>query len=81
MKQSIICGACSIDQRRLFPNDNPYPGEHVKFLPGFALQNYYCDLCAAAIFEGEKCVAFSIWTDRTPYIPWEQVYMKIEEDP
>lgn len=81
MKRDIICAACAIQQRDLFPRDEPYPGEYVKFLNGLALKVFTCDLCHATILKGEKCCAFSISTDRTPYFCWEHEFIKIKENP
>lgn len=81
MKQEILCPPCAVDLRNHFPTDNPYPGEYLKFLPGLALSDFLCDYCGIAILTDQDCTAYSVWTDRRPYIPWEQIYIKIEEDP
>lgn len=79
MKREIVCPPCAVDLRNLFRSDNPYPGEHLKFLPGFALDDFFCDHCGGAIFTGEDCTAYSVWTDNTPYFSWESDYIKIKE--
>ena len=77
MKQEIVCPKCKDGLRKLFPTDNPYPGEHIKFLKGKALKDYVCDDCAVDIKKDEKCFAFSIWADHgaQPYYPWEKDYI------
>ena len=77
MKREIICVNCAIEQRELFPTDNPYPGEYVKFIEGAALEDYVCDLCSNTIEHTDKCYAFSIYTDRQPYWAWEHEFIKI----
>ena len=83
MKRDIICTECGIEQLDLFPSDEPYPGEYLKFVPGLALTEYLCDICGGAIFEGEPCIAYSISTRKTPYFAWESNYIKEtkKEDP
>ena len=36
MKREIFCAGCSLEMRDLFPTNEPYPGEHVKFEVGLA---------------------------------------------
>ena len=79
MQRDIICPTCAMVSRKRFPNDNPYPGEYLKFIPGTALNDYLCDHCGGAIYVGQKCTAFSIWTNSRPYIVWESEYIKIKE--
>ena len=73
MKQQIICPACKDINRELFKTDTPHPGEHVKFVSGFALSDFVCDDCAVPIEKDTECCAFSIWADYggIPYYPWE----------
>lgn len=80
MKRDIICPGCAIQQRDLFPTDEPYPGEFVKFVSGIARNEYLCDLCGAAINVTDVCIAFSISTERAPYTAWEQNYIDTGED-
>lgn len=69
-----------MQQQDLFPSDEPYRGECVKFVPGLALDDYFCDGCGGAILKGESCVAFSISTKRTPYFAWESEYIEIKKE-
>ena len=80
MTRDILCSTCATDRRELFPNDNPYPGEYIKFVPGYALEDYFCDLCGGAIETKQACTAYSIWTNRRPYTAWESEYIKLKED-
>lgn len=80
MKREIICEKCEGETRKLFPNANPYPGEHVKFVKGKAKKDLICDSCAdelTAILEGDDCCAFSIWADYggIPYYEWEHEFI------
>lgn len=77
MQRNIICPTCATVSRKRFPTNNPYPGEYLKFIGGTALNKYLCDHCGDAINIGDKCTAFSIWTDTRPYLPWESDYIKI----
>lgn len=78
MKREIICPKCEAEAHKLFPYENPFPGEHVKFVPGTSLGTYICDHCARRIKEGDPCCAFSISADygRNPYSPWEADYVR-----
>lgn len=80
MRRDIICGGCGVQQQDLFPSDEPYRGESLKFVPGLALHDYICDLCGATILEGEPCCAFSISTKEAPYFPWESEYIEIKKE-
>ena len=83
MTQQILCiPKCRDEVRALFPTDDPYPGEHVKFLDGTALKNFICDSCNVRINLGDKCCAHSIWADhaRVPYYPWEENFIQIKEE-
>jgi len=77
MKREILCPKCRINVRKLFPTDNPYPGEHVMFIDGMALMQYRCDNCDNTILPGDKCTAFSSWADYggVPYYEWEGEYI------
>ena len=65
---------------------SPYPREYVKFIHGKAVVDmmfnatgdacFRCDSCYAAIRPGDACVAYSCWTDRFPYFPWETAYIE-----
>jgi len=78
MKQEIVCNTCYADLKRLFPKENPYPGEHVKFVKGRALKEFICDNCGCDLKEDDEAVAFTIWADhaRQPYKSWESEYLK-----
>ena len=77
MKREILCTNCKNDLRKLFPNDNPYEGEHIKFVSGTANHTMICDKCETSILQGTLCHAISIWADDhgIPYYPWEQDYL------
>lgn len=84
MKQEILCPGCAEETRgRLGLHEKNYPsfksryqGEYIKLTWGIALNPYLCDLCAKAINQETLCAAFSIWTDRTPFIHgWEEHYI------
>lgn len=78
MKQEILCPDCKNKARRMFPTDNPYPGEHVKFQDGKAKSDYNCDTCNKPINTGESCTCLSMWADYggVPYYPWEKDYIE-----
>jgi len=85
MKQEILCPKCAEDICRRFglhkanyPNFTrcPYQGEHIKLTWGIALNLNKCDHCAKDISVETKCAAFSIWTDKIPFIyGWEERYI------
>ena len=81
MKQEIICKTCYPELKETFPSDNPYPGEHVKFVEGTAKLYMTCDHCNSAIIFGEECYAFTIWADYggQPYFPWEDKYLILKQ--
>ncbi len=85
MKQEIICPKCAETMQGRFglSNENypnftsrPYHGEYVKLTWGIALNPYICDQCANYIPVETKCAAFSVWTNRIPFITgWEEDYI------
>lgn len=79
MKREILCVWCRPNVRELFPTDNPYPGEHVKFVDGTAKMDRICDQCGCPIEAGQTCTAFSSWADYggIPYFPWESGYLEL----
>jgi len=79
MKQQIICVRCQKELRELHQSDEPYPGEHLKFVEGEALRRFLCDHCNHDILEYEDCFAYSIWADHSgqPYYEWENQFIKI----
>lgn len=79
MKCEILCPACAKDARKAFPVESPFPGEHVKFLPGAALKAFRCDHCDAAIEPGDPCSAFTIWTDQQGFASWEGEYVRPDQ--
>lgn len=76
MKQDILCKECEKIHHKLFPTENPYPGEYVKFVSGKAKKNMCCDYCSITIKKGTLCCAFSVYTDDRPYSKWEDNYIK-----
>lgn len=82
MKREILCIDCAEKVRKLFPSEEPFPGEHVKFVEGKAINKYRCDECSCDIESGADCVTFSCWTDhsRATYFPWEKYFIEIEDD-
>lgn len=82
MKQDILCIKCAEERRGLFPTDNPFPGEHIKFVFGTAKIECLCDGCVKykEIHTGERCCAFSLWTDfgGVPYHQWERNFINPE---
>ena len=78
MKQQIICQKCEAYERQQFPMENPYPGEHVKFVKGTAIDAMICDLCGKSLNAWEQVCAFSIWADHggQPYYEWEFDYIE-----
>jgi hypothetical protein len=77
MKREVLCPTCAANLRKLFPTDNPYPGEYVKFVTGRASKDCICDGCIdfKPIKQGEPAVAFSSWDDYHPYSPWESEFL------
>jgi hypothetical protein len=54
----------------------PYPDEYLKLTYGVALADYVCDSCGQGIKAELLCAAYSLWSDRIPYLPWEEDYIK-----
>lgn len=77
MKRQIVCMPCKKDLQKLFPTNTPYPGEHVKFCDGNALEKYICDNCNDDINFNDPCCAHSIWADYggQPYYAWEAEFI------
>jgi|WetSurMetagenome_2_1015567.scaffolds.fasta_scaffold01177_2 hypothetical protein len=71
----IICKTCA--RRPL----GEYPGEWAKRVSGVALKDYLCDQCNVDIPMGTPCVAESFGRTRTPHVPWERDYIKMEVEP
>lgn len=82
MVRKILCKKCEASSKKLFPTESPYPGEHVKFVPGEAKHGMLCDDCGVYINKGDIVCAFSIFADYggIPYYPWEEEYLNIEEN-
>ena len=76
-KRELLCGTCAPGARLQFPNPEPYPGEHVKFVDGAAVDKFICDGCGALIAKGDATTCLSIWADYggQPYAPWENHYI------
>lgn len=81
MKREILCTKCAKANRKLFPSDNPYPNEYVKFFAGRARKTFNCDLCGGYIVKDDDCVAFSSWHTEygIAYYPWESNYVAKKE--
>lgn len=79
MVRKLICDTCYTELRNRYPTNSPYPGEHIKFIHGLALNDYICDLCGLKLQVGDDCTAFTIWSDwnAQPYAPWEDGYILI----
>jgi len=77
MKREIHCIGCKETFREQFPNNDPYPGEHIKVVSGFAISDMICDGCGDSLWAGRECAAVSIWTDRggIPYYEWEREFI------
>jgi hypothetical protein len=77
MKREILCMGCKADFRQQFPDDNPYPGEHIKIVSGFAGFDMVCDGCGCPVGLWTECAAVSIWADRggIPYYEWEREFI------
>lgn len=73
--QRIICKTCA--KRPL----GEYPGEWAKRVSGVALKDYLCDQCNVDIPKGAPCVAESFGRDKTPHVPWEHEFIKLEVEP
>lgn len=82
MKQQIICPVCKDLNKKLFKTKAPHPGEHVKFISGYALRDFVCDDCAIPIETDTECCAFSIWADHggIPYYPWEHDFIEFVDE-
>ena len=78
MKREIVCPKCRKNLRELFPTNNPYPGEYVKFVDGTARHDFVCDSCGKPINYNGKCTAFSCWAEYggIPYMEWEDEYLR-----
>jgi len=71
MKRSIICKPCSFKHPL-----KQYDGEWAKRIRGFALHNFYCDLCNVTIQKGARCCAESNGLNSQAYYPWESEFIK-----
>lgn len=77
MKCEILCPPCREKFDKLFPNDNPHPGEYITRKTGRAIKpGFFCDACVSPICIGEKCSATSISSDSFPYFPWEDDFIE-----
>ena len=74
MRRDIICLKC-YNEIKNFPKFN---GEYRKFIIGKAKNDYLCDTCGnqKKIYKGDTCVAYSLYTVRTPYYSWEDEYIE-----
>ncbi len=58
----------------------PLPKNRIAYLNGNPIQlehnQYECDSCSAVIHIGDRCCAWSVWTDTTPLMmPWEHEFL------
>jgi hypothetical protein len=69
----------------MFPNDEPHPGDFVKFVVGNARAPFICDQCGKEFASNAPVVAFSIWGGPMgiSYIEWEHNYLipVVDSDP
>ena len=74
MKREILCFECRDKLKGLYPSDNPYPDEFVKFVDGLSKIGFNCDGCNRQLKPGSDVCALSIWTTRQgiQYYPWEE---------
>ena len=79
MKQQIVCPACKGKILEARGSHNPYPGEHIKFVPGRAKIDLECDHCAKEIDPGDPAFGYSIWMDHgaEPYYKWEDTFLDL----
>jgi hypothetical protein len=76
LKQEILCLDCALTAKKQFTTRSPYAGEYVKVLMGIARNSFVCDQCAKPIPKEFVCAAFSIWSDRLPFIlGWKLRYI------
>lgn len=82
MIRKILCKKCEVESKLLFPNESPYPAEHIKFVPGIIKRACFCDNCDKRIHTKEEVCAFSIFTNEgeIPYFEWEDEYLTLKED-
>jgi hypothetical protein len=53
MSRNILCLMCSAEARKRQEfKDEPYPGEYVKYIGGWAKRDYLCDHCGNNIKSG-----------------------------
>lgn len=64
MKRELLCEDCGVKARRMFPTDEPYPGEFVRLMSGTLKRGksgYVCDDCGHPFMAGERAVCMGIW--------------------
>jgi hypothetical protein len=54
-------------QRTIYVNGAPIP---------MSTGEYTCDECSASIMPGERCCAWSVWTEGTSVAAWETEYIE-----
>ena len=72
MKREITCPQCVERWRALV---GKYPGEEIKIVEGSARKAFVCDGCACPLPKGTTVYAMSLYTQRTPYFPWEDDFI------
>ena len=79
MKREIICLKCEKELKELHGSANPYPGEHLRYVEGKAVDDYVCDQCGISIKKDSLCCCYSIYTDYggQPYYGWEEEYINL----
>ena len=85
MIQKILCPGCAESALKMhftknYPTGQPqltkYAGEYAKLTWGTAQSSFFCDFCGQDINPMTKCAAFSIWTEKNPFISgWEEFYI------
>lgn len=76
MKQELLCEQCAIKLRKLFPTDQPYPGEFVDFKHGIVQKpNLVCDDCTVSLERGSRAIAYSNWVHGQRIAPWAMFYL------
>jgi hypothetical protein len=72
--QRLTFGAAKpprVEQRVAYINGVPYPMD---------MDHFDCDQCMAPIKPGDRCAAWTVWSEETgPVAEWESEYMECED--